>query len=152
MEKKITEKFIEARKNKDNLMKSLYESLRAKIIVAEKSGQYATPLSDDVILSIIKKEIKERKESQSYYDKNSDVYKNYEIMINELQTYLPEELSEDKVKDIIKDIISKMVDSNTFNRGKAIGACIKEIGDRFDKSKVAGIVGEIVKELELWKL
>lgn len=149
MEKKITEKFIEARKNKDNLMKSLYESLRAKIIVAEKSGQYATPLSDDVILSIIKKEIKERKESQSYYDKNSDVYKNYEIMINELQTYLPEELSEDKVKDIIKDIISKMVDSNTFNRGKAIGACVKEIGDRFDKSKIAGIVGEIIKELEL---
>ena len=64
MEKKITEKFIEARKNKDNLMKSLYESLRAKIIVAEKSGQYATPLSDDVILSIIKKEIKEYSHTQ----------------------------------------------------------------------------------------
>ena len=49
----------------------------------------------------------------------------------------------------IKDIISKMVNSNAFNRGKAIGACVKEIGDRFDKSKIAGIVGEIVKELEL---
>jgi uncharacterized protein YqeY len=149
MEKKITEKFIEARKNKDNLMKALYESLRAKIIIAEKSGQYTTPLSDDVILSIVKKEIKERKESQSYYDKNGDIYKNYEIMINELQTYLPEELSEDKVKDIIKDVVSKMVDSNTFNRGKAIGLCVKEIGDRFDKSKIAGIVGEVVKELGL---
>lgn len=152
MEKKITEKFIEARKNKDNLMKALYESLRAKIIIAEKSGQYTTPLSDDVILSIVKKEIKERKESQSYYDKNGDIYKNYEIIINELQTYLPEELSEDKVKDIIKDVVSKMIDSNTFNRGKAIGACVKEIGDRFDKSKIAGIVGEVVKELGLWKL
>jgi uncharacterized protein YqeY len=149
MEKKITAKFIEARKNKDNLMKSLYESLRAKIIVAEKSGQYKVPLSDDVVLSIIKKEIKERKESQSYYDKNGDIYKNYEITINELQTYLPEELSEDKVRDIIKNVISNMVDSNSFNRGKAIGLCVKEIGDRFDKSKIAIIVGEIVKELGL---
>ena len=58
-------------------------------------------------------------------------------------------MGEDKVKDIIRDVISKMIDSNTFNRGKAIGACVKEIGDRFDKSKIAGIVGEVIKELGL---
>lgn len=149
MVNKITAKFIEARKDKNMIMKSLYESLKAKILVAEKSGDYEVPLNDSVVLNIIKKEIKERKESQSYYDKNGDIYKNYEITINELQTYLPKELSEDKVKDIIKNVITKMVDSNTFNRGKAIGACVKEIGDRFDKSKIAGIVGEVVKELGL---
>lgn len=149
MVNKITEKFIEARKTKNAIMKSLYESLKAKILIAEKSGDYEVPLNDGVVLNIIKKEIKERKETQSYYDKNGDIYKNHEIAINELQTYLPEELSEDEVKDIVKRVVSDMVSSNTFNRGKAIGACVKEIGDRFDKSKIAGVVGEVVKELGL---
>ena len=54
MEQTIRNKFIEARKNKDAVMKQLYESLTAKIITAQKSGQYTLPLDNSVILSITK--------------------------------------------------------------------------------------------------
>lgn len=44
MVNKITAKFIESRKTKNVIMRSLYESLRAKILIAEKSGDYEVPL------------------------------------------------------------------------------------------------------------
>lgn len=147
MEKKITEKFIEARKSKNNLMKSLYESLRAKILVAEKSGDYEVPLNNDVVLNIIKKEIKERKETKEFYKPGDEMYENLTLQIAELMVYMPQEMSADEVCAIIKKEAETMISSNSLNKGKLIGATIKQTGDRFDKSKIGPLVTEVLKEL-----
>lgn len=140
MEQTIRNKFIEARKNKDAVMKQLYESLTAKIITAQKSGQYTLPLDNSVILSIIKKEMKERQESQSFYKADSSESNDFSTQINELKSYLPEELSVESVREIIREILKSGLD----NKGKIIGAVVKEVGDRFDKSKIAGLVQEVI--------
>lgn len=144
MVNKIREKFIQVRKEKNAVLKSLYESLVNKIIVAEKSGQYQLPLTDDIILALVKKEMKERKESQSYFKLGQDKYSEFDIQIVELNRYLPQQLSEEHVKDIIRKIV--LNNKEEKNRGKLIGLSVKEIGDRFDKSKIAGIVGEVLNE------
>lgn len=144
MVSKIREKFVQVRKEKNAVLKQLYESLVNKIIVAEKSGQYQLPLANDIILSIIKKEIKERKESQSYFKPESDRYTEFDIQLVELNRYLPQQLSEEEVKDIIRKIV--LNNKEEKNRGKLIGLSVKEIGDRFDKSKISNIVGEILNE------
>lgn len=147
MEKKITEKFIEARKNKNNLMKSLYESLRAKILLAEKSGDYEVPLNDSVILNIIKKEIKERKETKEFYKPGDEMYEALMLQIAELMVYMPQEMSADEVCAIIKKEAETMISSGSLNKGKLIGVTIKQTGDRFDKSKIGPLVAEVLKEL-----
>lgn len=144
MVNKIREKFIQVRKEKNAVLKQLYESLVTKIIVAEKSGQHQPPLTDDIILSIIKKEMKERKESQSYFKLGEDKYTEFDIQIVELNRYLPQQLSEEEVKDIIRKIV--LNNKEEKNRGKLIGLSVKEIGDRFDKSKISNMVGEVLNE------
>lgn len=144
MVNKIREKFIQIRKDKNIILKSLYESLVNKIIVAEKSAQYELPLSDDVILSLVKKEMKERKESQSYFKIGDEKYTEFDIQLVELNRYLPQQLSEEEVKDIIRKIV--LNNKEEKNRGKLIGLSVKEIGDRFDKSKISNIVGEVLNE------
>ena len=144
MVNKIREKFIQVRKDKNIILKSLYESLVNKIIVAEKSGQYQLPLTDDIVLSIVKKAVKERKESQSYFNLGQDKYTEFDIQIVELNRYLPQQLSEEEVKDIVRKIV--LNNKEEKNRGKLIGLSIKEIGDRFDKSKISSIVGEVLNE------
>lgn len=144
MVNKIRERFIQVRKDKNIILKSLYESLVNKIIVAEKSGQYQLPLNDDIILSLVKKEMKERKESQSYFKLGQDKYTEFDIQIVELNRYLPQQLSEDEVKDIIRKIV--LNNKEEKNRGKLIGLSVKEIGDRFDKSKISNMVGEVLNE------
>ena len=144
MVNKIREKFIQVRKDKNIILKSLYESLVNKIIVAEKSGQYKLPLTDDIILSLVKKEMKERKESQSYFKLGQDKYTEFDIQLVELNRYLPQQLSEEEVKDIIRKIV--LNNREEKNRGKLIGLSVKEIGDRFDKSKISNMVGEVLNE------
>ena len=144
MVNRIREKFIQVRKDKNIILKSLYESLVNKIIIAEKSGQYQLPLTDDIILSIVKKEMKERKESQSYFKLGQDKYTEFDIQLVELNRYLPQQLSEEEVKDIIRKIV--LNNKEEKNRGKLIGLSVKEIGDRFDKSKISNMVGEVLNE------
>ena len=58
----IKQKHIEAMKHKDALLKSAYGNVIAKILVAEKSGNYTLPLEDSIIESLIVKELKELEE------------------------------------------------------------------------------------------
>ena len=144
MVNKIREKFVQVRKDKNIILKSLYESLVNKIIVAEKSGQHQLPLTDDITLTLVKREIKERKESQSYFKIGDEKYTEFDLQLVELNRYLPQQLSEEEVKDIIRKIV--LNNKEEKNRGKLIGLSVKEIGDRFDKSKISNIVGEVLNE------
>ena len=43
----------------------------------------------------------------------------------------------------VKAIIAKLY-ATEQNKGKLIGLTVKEIGTRFDKSKIAGLVNEVI--------
>ena len=55
----IKNKHTEAMKSRNLLLKSAYGNVLAKIMVAEKSGNYPLPLEDGIVESLIVKEIKE---------------------------------------------------------------------------------------------
>lgn len=143
MEQTIRNKFNEARKNKNELMRKTYEGVIAKIMVAEKSGKYTLPLSNDVIVSLLQKEVKELEETKACYVAMSatDEVGHIELQIAELKQYLPSELSEAEVVEKIKEVIS----SGETNKGKIIGAIAKFVGSRFDKSKIAGLVAKVLE-------
>ena len=129
-------------KNKDLVKKSALEAIKAKILLAEKSGQFELPLTDEQIQNIISKEIKEIQDSMQYYSKDNINYINFTYKINVLEEYLPKQLTEDEVINIVKKIIGDNPDEK--NRGKLIGLTVKEIGNKFDKSKIAGIVNKVL--------
>lgn len=143
LEQTIRNKFNEARKSKNELMRKTYESVIAKIMVAEKSGKYILPLPEDVIVGLIQKEIKELEETKSCYVSISaiDAVRNIDLQIAELKQYLPAELTEVEVVEKIKEIIN----NGETNKGKIIGAVAKYVGSRFDKSKIAGLVAKVME-------
>jgi len=143
LKEEINERWKAAFKARDNNLKSLFELIRAKILLEEKSGKYALPLNDDIIQNIILKEVKEMKETQSYHKKDSQEYLELDFKINVLNEYLPKQFTEEEVKSIIKGIISA---SGETNLGKIIGLTVKEIGNNFDKSKISPLVKEVINK------
>ena len=143
LEQTIRNKFNEARKNKNELMRKTYESVIAKIMVAEKSGKYSLPLPEDVVVSLLLKEVKELEETRACYVAMSadDVIPNIDMQIAELKQYLPTELTEEEVVAKIKEIIN----GGETNKGKIIGAVAKYVCSRFDKSKIAGLVAKVME-------
>ena len=134
----INEKWKEAFKARDMEKRTAYEMLKQRIMIAEKSGQFELPLTDEQITNLIIKEIKEREDVLQFYKPEDDAYKMAVAIINELGQYLPKQMTEEEVIVIIKRI--KETESNL---GKVIGLTVKEVGNCFDKSKIAILVKSI---------
>ena len=134
----INEKWKEAFKARDMEKRTAYEMLKQRIMVAEKSGQFELPLTDEQITNLIIKEIKEREDVRQFYKPEDDAYKMATAIIAELDQYLPKQMSEEEVIVIIKRI-----KETEPNLGKVIGLTVKEVGNRFDKSKIAALVRSV---------
>ena len=139
LQEQINLKWKEFFKAGDKIGKSAFESVRAKILMAEKSGSYELPLTDSIIENIIVKEVKELQETKTYYKPEDQQYKDLDYKISLLTEYLPKQMTTEDVKAIIVKLAA-----TEQNKGKLIGLTVKEIGTRFDKSKIAGLVNEVI--------
>lgn len=135
----ILNEWKEAYKNKDEVLKSAYSMVKAKILVEEKSGKYELPLTDDVVVNVINREVKELKETQTFYKPEDQMYIDINKKVEALSAYLPKQLTEEEVKTVI--IKLKETENNI---GKLIGLTIKEVGNRFDKSQISKLVKEVI--------
>ena len=84
----INEKWKEAFKARDMEKRTAYEMIKQKILVAEKSGQYQLPLTDEQITNLIIKEIKEREDVMQFYKPEDDAYKMAVAIKYSYQAYL----------------------------------------------------------------
>ena len=134
----INEKWKEAFKARDMEKRTAYEMLKQRIMVAEKCGEFELPIPDEQITNLIIKEIKEREDVLQFYKPEDDAYKMATAIIAELDQYLPKQMSEEEVIAIIKRI-----KETEPNLGKVIGLTVKEVGNRFDKSKIAALVRSV---------
>jgi uncharacterized protein YqeY len=131
----INQKFIEAFKTREYIRRYPYEVMKQRILTAEKSGQFELPLTDEQIVNLIAKEVTEREELMFIYKPGDEQFILTEYAVNELSQYLPKPFTEAEVIEIIKKL--KETEPNT---GKLIGLTVKEVGNRFDKSKIAALV------------
>ncbi len=134
----INQKFIEEFKTRVAIRRYPYEIMKQRIMTAEKSGQFELPLTDEQITNLIVKEVKERTELLNVYKPEDEQYVLAKYMVEELSQYLPKQMSEEEVIEIIK----KLKETET-NPGKLIGLTVKEVGNRFDKSKIAALVKQV---------
>ena len=134
----INEKWKVAFKARDMEKRTAYEMMKQKIMVAEKSGQFELPLTDEQITNLIIKEIKEREDVLQFYKPEDDAYKMAVAIIKELEQYLPKQMTEEEVIAIIRRI-----KETEPNLGKVIGLTVKEVGNQFDKSKIAALVKSV---------
>lgn len=139
LQEQINLKWKELFKARDTVGKSAFECVKSKILVAEKSGNYELPLADSIVEGIIVKEVKELQETKTFYKLEDQQYKDLDYKISLLSEYLPKQMTVEEVKAIIAKLYA-----TEQNKGKLIGLTVKEIGTRFDKSKIAALVSEVI--------
>jgi len=105
-------------------------------------GQGKPPLSDDDLLGVLQKMIKQRQESVELYDKGGRAelaaQEREEIAI--IAAYLPKQLSDDEVKAAIAVIIKETGAASIKDMGKVIGALKAKYAGQMDFAKASGFV------------
>ena len=135
----IKEKRIQAIKNKNNNAKFAFDGVLVKYSTAEKSGNYELPLTDEMTMGFITKEIKEIQETQSYCAAGSQKWLDCQEKIEALSEFLPAQLTESEVIELIKAAAA-----NEPNKGKVIGMVAKQVGSRFDKKLIKPLVEKLL--------
>ena len=103
-----------------------------------------SPLTDDEVLAIIKKQVKTRKDSMNEYASYNrmDLADSLQKEIDILNEYLPEELSDEELEKIVKETITKVKAESIKQMGMVIKTISSEYGARCDMAKVSKLVKE----------
>ena len=149
LQSKIEEKLNQSLKNKD---KNLYPTLRL-VVSAIKDAVIASRtkenkgLSDQDIMGILKKMVKQRNESCEIYKKagRTELLESETKEIKIISFFLPKQLGEEETKKICDEIIKKVGASSVKDMGKVMGELKKTHADILDFSKVGSILKTVLK-------
>lgn len=142
MFEKITKDLTEAMKAKDTFRTSVLRMLKSTLKNEEINKK--SPLTDDEVLAIIKKQVKTRKDSMNEYASYNrmDLADSLQKEIDILNEYLPEELSDEELEKIVKETITKVKAESIKQMGMVIKTISSEYGARCDMAKVSKLVKE----------
>lgn len=101
-------------------------------------------LSDTEVITVIKRNVKQRKDSLAEYQKynKTEEIEGLQKEIEVLKQYLPEELSEEKIKEEIEAAFQELNPASI----KDMGRIMKYLTDKIGMNADMGIVSKMVKE------
>ena len=148
LQTQIEEKLNQSLKNKD---KNLYPTLRLiiagikDVLIANRTKE-VKEVSDQDVMGILKKMVKQRNESCEVYKKVGRT-ELLEIETKELEiisSFLPKQLNEEDTKKLCEEVIKKVQASSIKDMGKVMGDLKKTHSDVLDFSKVGSIIKTIL--------
>ena len=126
-------------KIKTNILRTLLSTLKEKQIEKKED------INEDEYLSIIKRLVKQLKESADAYQKagRSELYEREVSELDILKKYLPEILSEQQTLDLVKEVISQTSANSLSDMGKVMSLIMQKSNGKVDGK----IANRLVKEL-----
>ncbi len=134
----------EAMKAKDTRRLSTVRLIQAAIkdrdIANRGTGKDET--SEDEILQILQKLVKQREESAKIYDEagRTELATQEREEIAVIKTFMPEQLSDEKVAEIIAGIIAETGASGIKDMGKVMAALRERYAGQMDFGKASGTI------------
>ncbi|MFC5713435.1 GatB/YqeY domain-containing protein [Thalassorhabdus alkalitolerans] len=99
-------------------------------------------LSEEDALSVLNREVKQRKDSLHEFEKagRNDLADEAKLEIEILSDYLPEQLSDEELETVIKETIDEVGASTKADMGKVMGAIMPKVKGKADGGKVNQLV------------
>lgn len=143
---KLDSDLKEALKNREEIKVSVLRLIKASI--KNKSIEKQTPLTDEEIHSLLSSQIKQRRESIDHYLKanRKDLAEREQAEIEVIQSYLPQQLSEEEIDAIINDAIKQTNASSIADIGKVMKLVMPMIRGKADGKYVNDRVKAILSK------
>lgn len=130
----------QAMKNKEKDKLIVIRMIKASIQNEEiKSGK---ELSEEDELTVLSREVKQRKDSLHEFDKagRQDLVEKIRTELQYVELYMPKQLSEEEVTEIVKQAISETGASSKAEMGKVMAVIMPKVKGKADGSLVNKLV------------
>lgn len=139
---RIYQDIVAAMKAKDKDKLSVLRMLKGSLQL--ENINKGKELTDDVVIDVISREIKQRKESIAEFTKGgredlaNETVKEIEI----LKAYLPEQLSEEEIEKIIDQVFASVAPTSAKDMGKVMKEVTPLVKGKADMSHVSALIKE----------
>lgn len=143
---KINIDFITAMKSKDETKVSVLRLLKSALQNYQIAEQ--KELSDDDIIKVIQKEIKQRKDSISTYETGGrlELADKEKAEIEVLAKYMPQQLSNEELTEIVEKAIAETGATSEADIGKVMGRVMPQVAGQADGGQVSAKVKELLSK------
>ena len=140
MREKILKDLIDAMKSQNKEVLTVLRSVKGAIQLEEINKKHE--LSDEEVIGVLSHQIKTRKESSMEFEKANrmDLKEQTDKEIEILNTYMPEQLSEEELIKIIDEVFDAVKPETVKDMGKVMGAITPKVKGRCDMSEVSRII------------
>lgn len=135
----------EKEKNRLGTLRLINAAIKDRDIAVRAEGNM-DGVSDDAILSILAKMIKQRIESASTYEQAGrlDLSEQERSEIKVIEDFLPKQLSADETKAAVEAVIAQVGAASIRDMGKVMGALKAKYAGQMDFGKAGGTVKSIL--------
>jgi len=140
---KINDQVKQAMKSQDKLRLSTLRLMNAAIQNAEIDARTgAGPLTDDDVLGLLQKMIKQREDSVVLYEQGGrkELADQERGEIEIIRGFLPQQMSEDEAKAAIGEVIKEIGAQGIKDMGKVMAALKQAYAGRMDFGRASGLV------------
>ncbi len=129
-----------AMKEQDKFKLSVLRMLKSALQMEKISKKH--DLSDEEVITVIKRQVKTRKDSMEEYKKynKEEEVNNLAKEIEILDAYLPAEMSEEDINKALDEIFAELKPESIKDMGKVMKEATARIGAAADMSKVSALV------------
>ena len=140
LREKITEDMKTAMKARESDKLAAIRLLQAAL--KQKEVDERVELTDDLVLAIIEKMLKQRKDSIEQYQAGNrpDLVAKEEFEVGVLSAYMPAQLSDAEVSAILEGVIVETGAASAKDMGKVMNALRPKVAGRADMGKLSGLV------------
>lgn len=141
LEEKILEDFKKAMKDKDAIRVSTLSFLRAELKNVAIDRRLDR-LDDADVISVIKKQVKQHEDSIEQFKKGNryDLVGKESSELEILKSFLPKQLSEEKIKEAIEEVIASCGANRPQDMGKVMKELLPKLSGKADNKLVSDLV------------
>lgn len=143
---KVNEGIKQAMLNKDKVRLEALRGMKKEFLEAMTAKGGSHDLEDDQALKIIAKLLKQREDSAKIYREagREELAEAEERESEVLQSFMPEQLSEEKIREALHAIIEKLGATEMKDMGRVMGEATKVLGAQADGRTISNIVRELL--------
>lgn len=136
----ISEDMKNAMRAKDSARLGTIRLLQAAI--KQREVDERIELDDGSIIAVIEKMLKQRRDSIAAYESanRNDLADVEKFEVSVLQTYLPQQLTEDEIKDILEKVVAETGAAGIKDMSKVMAAIKPLVTGRADMGKISGLI------------
>lgn len=144
---RLSADMVQAMRDKDKVRLSVIRMVKAAVKYAEIEAHHA--LSDDEVISVLRREVKQRKDAldAAAGSGRTDFIADTQAELEVLYSYLPASLSDDSILEHVMAVIAEVGAVSKADMGKVMSGVMSRIGTQAEGKTISRIVQTALSNL-----